>query len=142
MAAALGGLDLLAFTGGVGEHAPAVRAAGVEGMGFLGIAVDAEADAAAEPDVEVTAAGASVRTFVVAAREDVEIARAVPRARGARLTTGPPPAGQPRCAAVAGPAAPATPLLHLVPADRDLPSGHGSEPRRGPDDETREKVPR
>jgi acetate kinase len=77
MAAALGGLDLLAFTGGVGEHAPAVRAAGVEGMGFLGIAVDAEADAAAEPDVEVTAAGASVRTFVVAAREDVEIARAV-----------------------------------------------------------------
>ena len=65
------------FTGGVGEHAPAVRAAGVEGLGFLGIALDAEADAAADPDVEVTAAGPSVRTFVVAAREDVEIARAV-----------------------------------------------------------------
>ncbi len=79
MAAALGGLDLLAFTGGVGEHEHAVRAAGVAGMGFLGIEVDAAADAAAEPDAEVTAAGAAVRTFVVAAREDVEIARAVRR---------------------------------------------------------------
>jgi acetate kinase len=77
MVAALGGLDLLAFTGGVGERAHAVRAAAVEGMGFLGIAVDAALDAVAVPDCEVTAPGAAVRTFVIAAREDVEVARGV-----------------------------------------------------------------
>lgn len=77
MAAALGGLDLLAFTGGVGEHEPAVRAAATSGMAFLGIGVDRALDDDAEPDCEVTASGATVRTFVIAAREDVEIARGV-----------------------------------------------------------------
>jgi acetate kinase len=75
MAAALGGLDLLVFTGGVGENAPAVRSGAAAGLGFLGVAVDPAADAAAEPDTEVTGPGAAVRTLVVAAREDVEIAR-------------------------------------------------------------------
>lgn len=77
MAAALGGVDLLAFTGGVGEHEPAVRAAATSGMAFLGIGVDRALDDAAEPDCEVTEAGATVRTFVIAAREDIEIARGV-----------------------------------------------------------------
>src|SRR5205823_4795789 len=40
MAAALGGLDGLVFTGGVGEHAAPIRAGAAEGLGFLGIAVD------------------------------------------------------------------------------------------------------
>jgi acetate kinase len=77
MAAALGGVDLLAFTGGVGERSAAVRAAAAEGMGFLGIALDPERNAAAEPDAEVTGAGAAVRAFVVAAREEIEVARGV-----------------------------------------------------------------
>ena len=37
MVAALGGLDVLVFTGGVGEHVPAVRAAAAGGLGFLGV---------------------------------------------------------------------------------------------------------
>ena len=45
MAAALGGLDVLVFTGGVGERAPFVRAAAAEGLGFLGVAVEPDANA-------------------------------------------------------------------------------------------------
>jgi acetate kinase len=77
MAAALGGLDTLAFTGGVGEHAPAIRARAAGGLGFLGVAVDSERNAAATGDAEITAAGAAVATHVLTAREDLEIARQV-----------------------------------------------------------------
>ena len=79
MAAALGGLDVLVFTGGVGEHASAVRAEAAEGLGFLGVGLDEAANAAARPDAEITGARASVRTVVVEAREDLEIARQVRR---------------------------------------------------------------
>jgi acetate kinase len=75
MAASMGGLDVLVFTGGVGERAPAIRTAAADGLGFLGVAVDTAADAAARPDAEVTAPGAPVRTLVLAAREDLEMAR-------------------------------------------------------------------
>lgn len=75
MAAAMNGLDVLVFTGGVGEHQPVVRARAAEGLAFLGVAIDA--DAAVDGDTEITAPGAAVRTFVVTAREDVEIARQV-----------------------------------------------------------------
>lgn len=77
MAAALGGLDVLVFTGGVGEHAAEIRARAVGGLVFLGAAVDLAANAAARPgaDRDVSAAGATVRTLVVRAREDLEMAR-------------------------------------------------------------------
>jgi acetate kinase len=77
MAAALDGIDVLLFTGGIGERAPAIRAGAADGLGFLGVAVDAERNAAATGDVDISAAGAPVRTLVVAAREDLEIARGV-----------------------------------------------------------------
>lgn len=77
MAAALGGLDALAFTGGVGEHAPAIRAAAAERLGMLGIAVDAATNEAAQGDAIVSPPGAAVETVVVGAREDLEIARQV-----------------------------------------------------------------
>jgi acetate kinase len=77
MAAALGGLDLLVFTGGVGEHAPAIRAAAAEGLGFLGVAVDADRNSSTTADGEISAAGAAAPTVVVTAREDLEIARQV-----------------------------------------------------------------
>ncbi len=76
MAAALGGIDVLAFTAGVGERSAPVRTGAAAGLGFLGIALDEAANDAAEPaDRELTAAGAGVRTVVLAAREDLEIAR-------------------------------------------------------------------
>jgi acetate kinase len=77
MAAALEGLDALVFTGGIGEHAPAVRAATAARLGFLGVRLDAERNAAARSDADIGAAGARAGTLVVTAREDREIARQV-----------------------------------------------------------------
>jgi acetate kinase len=77
MAAALGGLDALVFTGGVGERSPPVRAAAAVGLGFLGVAVDTGRNGAPDGDADVSADGVAVRTLVVPAREDVEIARQV-----------------------------------------------------------------
>jgi len=77
MAAALGGLDALVFTGGVGERSAPVREEACRGLGFLGVDVDDQANARAAGDADVTAAGASVRVLVIAAREDLEIARQV-----------------------------------------------------------------
>jgi len=71
MAAAAGGLEALAFTGGVGEHSAAIRTRVAERLAFLGVAVDDPGTT----DGEITAAGAAVRTLVVPAREDLEIAR-------------------------------------------------------------------
>ncbi len=85
MVASLGGLDLLVFTGGVGERAPAVRALATNGLGFLGVALDPEANAADGPDDrEIGVATAAARTLVIAAREDLEIAREVRRLLGTR----------------------------------------------------------
>jgi len=77
MAAAMDGLDLLVFNGGVGEHQPGVREQATTGLGFLGVRVDHGRNADACGDAEITAAGASARTFVITAREDLEIARQV-----------------------------------------------------------------
>lgn len=83
MAASAGGLDVLVFTGGVGEHAPDVRAAAAERLGHLGVALDPDTNAAAQADADLTAPGASVATVVVTAAEAVEVARLVREALGA-----------------------------------------------------------
>ena len=77
MAAALGGLDTLVFTGGVGEGAAAVRAAACDTLGFLGVALDSRRNEPAGWDAEIGSDGAAVRTFVIQSREDLEIARQV-----------------------------------------------------------------
>jgi len=75
MAAALGSIDALVFTGRIGERAPEVRRRTAAGLGFLGVALDDDANAAAATDAGIGAPGAAVRTLVVESREDVEIAR-------------------------------------------------------------------
>ena len=82
MAASLGGLDTLVFTGGVGEHQPAVRAAAADRLAFLGVTVDANLNESAREDAEITGT-APVRTWVVTAREDLEMARQVRELLGA-----------------------------------------------------------
>lgn len=77
MAAAMNGLDVLVFTGGVGEHQPPIRLATAKGLRFLGVAIDEKANSSSTTDAEVTADGSAVRTLVVAAREDLEIASQV-----------------------------------------------------------------
>ncbi len=76
MAAAMDGLDVLVFTGGIGEHQPALRQDAAAGLGFLGVEVDSARNSdACGGDADITAAGAGVRTLVITAREDLEIAR-------------------------------------------------------------------
>ena len=84
MAAALGGLDALVFTGGVGERAPEIRAMAIAGLGFLGLAIDERPNVDATGDTEVTGPDATARTLVVHAREDLEIARQARAVIGAR----------------------------------------------------------
>ena len=81
MAAALGGLDALVFTGGVGERAPEVRAARGRrpGLPRRGGRRRRATRAGAEDDRR---AGARARMLVVEAREDLEIARGVRAALG------------------------------------------------------------
>jgi acetate kinase len=75
MAAALGGLDALVFTGGVGERAATVRERAAERLAFLGVTLDTERNEGVDGDGAVSAAGATVKAAVVAAREDLEMAR-------------------------------------------------------------------
>jgi acetate kinase len=81
MAAAMNGLDALVFTGGVGEHSAEIRSRAAAGLGFLGVAIDEEANSpdqgAHGDDWEISARDARVRTFVIAAREDKQIATEV-----------------------------------------------------------------
>jgi acetate kinase len=77
MAAALGGMDVLVFTGGVGEHSPAVRSGVADGLGFLGVGLDEARNLQASGDAQIGMGAAGVRVLVLASREDLEIARQV-----------------------------------------------------------------
>jgi acetate kinase len=83
MTAALGGLDVVVFTGGVGERSAEIRAAAASGLVYLGVGVDPGRNIAVAGDGEITADGASVRCLVIHAREDVQIARETRRVLGA-----------------------------------------------------------
>jgi acetate kinase len=74
MAAALGGLDCLVFTGGVGQHLSRVRALAADGLGFLGVSIDAASNDGAIGDVVVSDGAGTAAILVIAAREDLEIA--------------------------------------------------------------------
>lgn len=75
--AVLGRLDVLTFTAGVGENAPAVRAKIVEGLAGLGISVDPERNAlrSKEPRI-ISPHGSPVTVMVVPTNEELAIARA------------------------------------------------------------------
>jgi acetate kinase len=81
MAAAMDGLDVLVFTGGVGENSAEIRARAAAGLGFLGVAIDESRNTLGkEPrgdDWEITGGDAKIRTFVIAAREDKQMAAEV-----------------------------------------------------------------
>jgi len=76
MAVALGGLDALVFTAGVGEGSASVRAGICARLAFLGVELDAAANEQAEPDAEVATAASRVRVVLLHAREDLVAARA------------------------------------------------------------------
>jgi acetate kinase len=77
MAAALGGVDTLVFSGGIGENAPTLRERAVAGLGFLGLTLDAARNAAAGADAVVGAPPDEAGVVVVHSREDLVIAAQV-----------------------------------------------------------------
>ena len=95
MTAAIGGLDVLVMTGGIGEHAPLVRAQVATRLTYLGVDVDPNLNEAVTGDADISAAGSAVRTLVVTAREDLEIAGQVAAVR-APAATSPPSSGSRR----------------------------------------------
>ncbi len=74
-AAALGGLDLLAFSGGIGENAPVIRERICAGLDFLGLGVDATSNHANEAIISTGASRVKIR--VVRADEEKTIAQQV-----------------------------------------------------------------
>jgi len=71
-AAALGGIDLLVFTGGIGEHSAVIRESICGDLGFLGVKLDESLNRADASLVSATASGVPVR--IIHTREDVMIA--------------------------------------------------------------------
>lgn len=77
LAAALGGLDVLVFSAGIGERSPSMRARIAAYSAWLGIALDAGANAAGRP--RIGAEGAPIDVFVIPTDEALPIARALQR---------------------------------------------------------------
>ena len=75
-AVALGRVDAVVFTGGIGEHSAAVRAAVLGELGILGVELDARANQEGPPERVVTTDNSRVVGLVVPTNEELEIARA------------------------------------------------------------------
>lgn len=73
-AAAMGGIDAVVFTAGVGENDSVVRAKSVEGLEFMGIKIDAAKNAERGDERDISAADATVKTLVIPTNEELMIA--------------------------------------------------------------------
>ena len=75
LALVLGRLDAIAFTAGIGENSPELRAAVLERASLLGVELDAQANASTEGETRISTADSRVAAFVVPTNEEWEIAR-------------------------------------------------------------------
>lgn len=82
MAAAMGGLDGVVFTGGVGQNSSRLRRDCCAGLEFLGVRIDSTGNEHEHDDRLISPEGSTPEVLVVAAREDLEIAREVRRLLG------------------------------------------------------------
>jgi acetate kinase len=73
MAATLGGLDALVFTGGIGENSAYVREAATTGLAFAGVRLASPAAPTGDGDRDIAAPESSARVLVIAAREDLTV---------------------------------------------------------------------
>jgi acetate kinase len=71
----MGGLDAVAFTGGIGENSARLREKCCEGLGFLGIAIDPTANASGTGDRVVSAPDSRVTVLALATNEELVVAR-------------------------------------------------------------------
>jgi len=75
MIAALGGINALVFTAGIGENSPEVREAACANFRFIGLAIDPMKNASPHLDQDISDPGSTVRVLVVRAQEDWAIAK-------------------------------------------------------------------
>lgn len=75
MVAALGGIDALVFTAGIGENSPDVRAAACANFGYLGLKLDSKKNVQSSAEQDISLSDSTVRILVVRAQEDWAIAR-------------------------------------------------------------------
>jgi acetate kinase len=75
MVAALGGIDALVFTAGIGENSPEVRAAACGHCDYLNIELENDKNAAVSDDQDIARTGSAVRVLVLHAQEDWAIAK-------------------------------------------------------------------
>lgn len=75
LAAVLGRVDAVAFTAGIGEHNPGLRAAVATRLGLLGVVLDEGANAAATGECRISAEDSATSVWVVPTNEEGEIAR-------------------------------------------------------------------
>nr|QIM10257.1 acetate kinase [uncultured Alphaproteobacteria bacterium] len=73
--AAMGGVDAIVFTGGVGENGSEVRKLICERLAFMGIELDEEANSKRGQTIEISKAGSKVRVFVIPTNEELVIAQ-------------------------------------------------------------------
>ncbi len=74
-AAAMNGVDAIAFTAGIGENVCLVREKVCEYLGYLGIELDKEANAKRGEEIEISTADSKVKVYVVPTNEELAIAR-------------------------------------------------------------------
>ena len=74
-AAAMGGLDCVVFTGGIGENSPRVRSGCCCGLEFLGLGLDAAANGSRGGERDISAGDSSARVLVIPTNEELMIAR-------------------------------------------------------------------
>ncbi len=73
-AAAMGGVDAIVFTAGVGENNKVLRANVAKGLAFMGVAIDDEKNAVRGEEIDISAPNATVRTLVIPTNEELAIA--------------------------------------------------------------------
>ena len=74
-AAAMGGVDIITFTAGLGENGPDMRESICEGLGFLGVHVDHEKNQVRGKETDISAANSTVKVYVIPTNEELMIAR-------------------------------------------------------------------
>ena len=73
-AAAMGGVDAIVFTAGIGENDAATRSKIVSGLEFMGVKIDAEQNQKRGEAIDISASDATVKTFVIPTNEELMIA--------------------------------------------------------------------
>ena len=73
-AAAMGGVDAIVFTAGIGENDKTLRKEVTSGLEFLGVAIDDEKNSVRGQEIDISAEGAKVKTLVIPTNEELMIA--------------------------------------------------------------------